>query len=72
MPRITIVTEGGSTIFENETVENVAALVEQAGPALGIGPNANIAVNGEAATGDTPLADGDRVETTKPAGRKGF
>lgn len=72
MPKITVITEGGRTEFENDSVENVAALVQQAGPALGIGPNANIAVNGAAATGDTPLADGDEVTTTKPAGRKGF
>lgn len=71
MPSITVVTEGGRTIFENDTVENVAELVRLAGEALGIGPNANIAVNGVPATDETLLEDGDEVTTTKPAGRKG-
>jgi molybdopterin converting factor small subunit len=71
MPSIRVVTESGEYTFENETVENVAQLVAQAGPALGIGPNANIAVNGAPATPETLLADGDEVTTTKPAGRKG-
>lgn len=71
MPKITVVTEGGTYTFENDTVENVSALIAQTGEALGIARNANIAVNGRPATGDTPLQDGDEVSTTKPAGRKG-
>jgi len=71
MPRIEIVTEGGKFTFENDSVENVAQLLAQAGPSLGLTSSANIAVNGAAATGATPLADGDEVSVTKPAGRKG-
>ena len=71
MPSITVITEGGRVVFENDSVENVADLVRLAGPSLNIGVGANIAVNGEAATDETPLADGDEVTTTKPAGTKG-
>lgn len=71
MPKITVITEGGRYEFENETVENVADLVAQAGPSLGLTASASLAVNGAAATGETPLADGDEVTATKPAGRKG-
>lgn len=71
MPKITVVTEGGTYTFENDTVENVAALIAQTGEALGIASNANIQVNGRPATAETPLRDGDEVSTTKPAGRKG-
>jgi molybdopterin converting factor small subunit len=69
--KVSIVTEGGRVEFENDSVENVAALIAAVGPSLNIGNGANIAVNGEPATLDTPLADGDEVTTTKPAGRKG-
>lgn len=71
MPKITVVTEGGSYTFENETVENVADLLALAAPVLGISGAANLAVNGKAANAETPLADGDEVSTTKAAGRKG-
>jgi molybdopterin converting factor small subunit len=69
--KVSIITEGGRVEFENDTVENVRALVEAVGPSLNIGTGANIAVNGEPADLDTPLADGDEVTTTKPAGSKG-
>jgi hypothetical protein len=71
MPSFRVVTEGGEYTFENESVENVAQLVERLGPALGIGPNANIAINGSTATGETEIPEGAEVTTTKPAGRKG-
>ena len=71
MPSIKVVTEGGEYTFENETIENVAGLLALAAPVLGISGAANLAVNGKAATTETPLADGDEVSTTKAAGRKG-
>lgn len=71
MPKLTIVTEGGRYEFENDSVENVGDLLREAAPILNIGANANVAVNGAAATASTPLANGDEVSTTKPAGRKG-
>lgn len=71
MPKITVITEGGRVEFENDSVQNVADLVRLAGPSLNIGAEANIAVNGVAASDDTELAEGDEVTTTKPAGTKG-
>lgn len=71
MPKLTIVTEGGRYEFENDSVENVADLLREAAPILNIAPTATVAVNGAPATAATPLADGDEVATTKPAGRKG-
>ena len=71
MPKITVVTEGGEYTFENDSIENVAGLLALAAPTLGIAASANLAVNGKAATAETPLADGDEVSTTKAAGRKG-
>jgi molybdopterin converting factor small subunit len=69
--KVIITTEGGTTTFENDSVENVAALISAAGPLLNIGSGVNLAVNGNPATPETPLADGDEVSTTKAAGRKG-
>jgi hypothetical protein len=71
MPSIKIVTAGGEFTFENDSVENVADLVRLAGPTLGLASGASLAVNGSPATDTTPLADGDEVTATKPAGRKG-
>jgi molybdopterin converting factor small subunit len=71
MPSIKVVTEGGSYTIENETVENVADLLAAVQGILNIPSTANVAVNGAAATPETPLADGDEVSTTKPAGAKG-
>ena len=68
--KVSIITANGRTEFENDSIENVRALVEQIGPSLGL-TGTNLAVNGTPASGDTPLADGDEVTTTKPAGRKG-
>ena len=70
MPSIKIVTAGGEYTFENDSVENVADLVRLAGPELGL-TGQSLAVNGSAATGSTPISDGDEVTATKPAGRKG-
>ena len=72
MPKLTVITEGGRYEFENDTVANVGDLLREAAPILNIAPNASVAVNGAAATAATPLADGDEVATTKPAGRKGI
>ena len=69
--KVTVNTEGGSFTVENDSIENVGALLALVGPTFGIAPNANLAVNGRNATAATPLADGDEVSTTKPAGRKG-
>lgn len=69
MPKLTIVTEGGSYVFENDSVENVADLLAATSETLNLG--GNIAVNGAPATPETPVADGDEVTTTKPAGQKG-
>lgn len=69
--KVSIITANGRTEFENDSIENVRALVEQVGPALGLTSAGNLAVNGQPASDDTPLADGDEVTTTKPAGRKG-
>lgn len=69
--KVTVNTEGGSFTVENESIENVGALLNLVGPTFGISPNANLAVNGRAASPDTALSDGDEVSTTKPAGRKG-
>lgn len=71
MPRITIKTEGSEVSIENETVANVADLLREVAPILNIGENVSLAVNGEPATPETPLQDGDEVTTTKPAGTKG-
>lgn len=71
MPLVRVITEGATIEFENETVANVRDLVREAGPLLNIAQGATIAVNGVPATEETPLADGDEVTTTKPAGRKG-
>ena len=71
MPSIKIVTAGGEFTFENDSVENVADLVRLAGPSLGLTADTSLAVNGSAASAETPLADGDEVTATKPAGRKG-
>lgn len=71
MPRIKIVTEGSSVEIENDTVQNVADLLREVAPTLNIAAGANVAVNGAPATPETPLADGDEVTTTKPAGTKG-
>lgn len=70
--KVTVVTEGGRTTytFENGDPVTVGALIREAGGALNIS-GANIAVNGAPASAETPLADGDEVSTTKPAGRKG-
>ena len=72
MPSIRIVSEGSDITIENGTVENVADLLREVAGTLNIGANASIAVNGVPATPETPLADGDEVTTTKPAGTKGL
>lgn len=69
--KVSVITEGGRVEFENGDVTNIADLIREAGPLLNISANANLAVNGAPATPSTPLADGDEVTTTKPAGRKG-
>lgn len=71
MPKLTIVTEGGRYEFENDTVANVSDLLREAAPILNISGSASVAVNGEPATAETPVADGDEVSTMKPAGTKG-
>ncbi len=71
MPSITVNTEGGSYVIENDSVANVADLFREVADTLNIAPGANIAVNGAPATPETPLAEGDEVSTTKPGGRKG-
>lgn len=69
--KLTIVTEGGRYEIENDSAENIAAVLAAVGPSLNIAPTASVAVNGVAATADTPVADGDEISLTKPAGRKG-
>lgn len=71
MPKLRIVTEGATMEFENDSVANVADLLRETAGILNISGQANIAVNGAPATPETPLAEGDEVTTTKPAGRKG-
>lgn len=71
MPKLTVITNGGTYEFENDSVQNVGDLLREAAPILGISATANVAVNGAPATAATPLADGDEVATTKPAGQKG-
>ena len=68
--KVTIITANGPTTFENDTLENVGALIRELGPSLGVSVQ-HVAVNGTPATAETPLADGDEITTTKPAGRKG-
>lgn len=72
MPKLTVTTPGGTFTIENETVANVGDLLREVAGPLGIAPDAAIAVNGAAATRTTPLATGDRVQTTKAAGNKGI
>ena len=69
--KLTIVTEGGRYEIENDSAENIAAVLAAVGPSLNIAPNASVALNGAAATPATPVADGDEISLTKPAGRKG-
>jgi molybdopterin converting factor small subunit len=71
MPKLRIITEGATLEFENDSVANVADLLRETAGLLNISASANIAVNGAPASASTPLADGDEVTTTKPAGRKG-
>ena len=71
MPLVRVITEGATIEFENGDVQNVGDLIREAGPLLNIPSSATIAVNGAPATAETPLAEGDEVTTTKPAGRKG-
>jgi hypothetical protein len=71
MPKITVTTPGGTFEIENDSVENVTDLFREVADTLGIDATAAVAVNGAPATGATPLADGDRVQTTKAAGAKG-
>lgn len=72
MPKVTIVTAGGRFEVENDTVQNVADLLAEVRDTFNIPTDATVAVNGAAATGTTPLADGDEVATTKAAGAKGI
>lgn len=72
MPSITVITETGRYVIENDTVANVADLLKEAKAILNLGEGQNVAVNGQPATSATPLADGDTVTTTKPAGKKGL
>lgn len=69
--KVTVNTEGGSFVVENDNIENIRDLLEVAQETLNIAPNASLALNGQPTTADAPLADGDEVSTTKPAGRKG-
>ena len=69
--RVIFSSEGGSVTVENDTIENIDALVRLVGSTLNVAPTAQFFRNGEAAAADTPLADGDEVSATKPAGQKG-
>ena len=71
MPSIRVVSNGSDITVENDTVDNVRALFREVAATLNIDPTASVAVNGVPADLDTPLADGDEVTTTKPAGTKG-
>lgn len=71
MPKLVIVTEGQTLTFENDSVANVADLLRETAGLLNISPTAQIAVNGVPASPETPVAEGDQITTTKPAGRKG-
>lgn len=71
MPSVTIVTAGGRFTVENDTVENVADLLREVADTFNIDVNQTVAVNGAVADGNTPLADGDEVTTTKAGGAKG-
>lgn len=71
MPKVTIVTAGGRFEVENDTVENVAQLLDEVRETFNIDANATVAVNGAVADPATPLRDGDEITTTKAGGAKG-
>jgi molybdopterin converting factor small subunit len=71
MPSIKVVTTQGEFTVENDTIANVTDLFAVVAETLGIDAGQAITVNGAAAGLDTPLADGDRVQTAKAAGAKG-
>ena len=72
MPSIKVVTTQGEFTVENDTIENVTDLFAVVAETLGIDAGQAVTVNGAAATLATPLRDGDRVQTAKAAGAKGY
>lgn len=71
MPKLTIISGATKFEFENDSVENVADLLAATRDQLNIPGDANVTVDGAAATGATRLRDGAEVAIDKATGAKG-
>ena len=59
--KVTVNTEGGSYVVENDSIENIRDLLAVAQESLNIPAGASLALNGAPTTVDASLADGDEV-----------
>ena len=71
MGEVTLSVNGATFTADTDDCNTVDSLIELFRDVANIPDGATPSVNGEAATGSTPLSAGDEVSVSKPTGSKG-